>query len=321
MSKGTKKKSLNEDSISPQAFPTAATSKAAMMANIINGIAAIPQPDLLPFFEKFQALLGQEASSIPDGTADKNLQSVNSANAAVNEELAAILESETLTEDFRDRASVLFESAVSTRVALVKAELEESNEAKLNEEIDRINETVLDQVDKYMTYVAEQWIKENKVAVNNSIRTELAESFIGGLSKLVNEHYFTIPDNQVDAVEALTEEIKSLQEKLNLQIDENISVKNQLDTFQKDEVLRQETSGLAATQVERIKELAEGVTFKDSAEFRKKVRILKESNFPSAPTKTTVLNEVVTDPVSTDVKPAGNSMQSLASLISKSVKK
>lgn len=324
-----KKKVISEGAnpaapLAPQAFPTDATSKAMFMANIVNGIAEMPPADLLPFYEKWQALIGQEASSIPDGAAAQNLQSINSGNAVVSEELKAILETETLSEDTKERASVLFEAAVSSKVAFIKAELEEANESKLNEEIDRINTVLNDQINQYLTYVAEQWMKDNKAAVKQSIRTELAESFISNMAKVINEHYFTISDEQVDAVEALSEEVKSLREKLNAQINENVETKRALEEFRKDEVIRQETDGLAVTQVEKVRKLAEGVDFNNDVDsFRKKVKIIRESNVPtsskSAPLITEGVPSVIEEEYNLQKKPT--SLDGLARYISQSVKR
>lgn len=296
MTKGSKNKKQIDEAVAPAATPTKATSKAAMMANIVNGMAAMPPAELLPYFEQMQAMIGKEAASIPDGTAQKNLASINSTGAVVSEELKEILANESLSEDTMERATVLFESAVGLRVASIKAELEESFEQRLDEEIDKTTEALLEQVDKYLTYVAEQWIKENKAAVKTSVKTELAESFISGLYTLFKEHHFVIPEEQVDAVEALSEEVKTLREKLNQKINENVEARKELEKFQKEDVITQETDGLALTQREKIKKLAEGVDFGNDVDtFRKKVKLLKESHFPTKKKEKT--DEVITETV------------------------
>jgi len=318
------KKKLDEQAVAPTATPTQATSKAWMMANVVDGMMKMAPADLLPYFEQWQAMIGKEADAIPDGTADKNLATVNSAGVAVTEELKEILETETLSEETKERASVLFEAAVSTRVAFLQAKLEEDNEKRLDEEIDKINSTVLGQIDQYLTYVAEQWVKENKVQVKRTIKTELAESLIRDLHKVLVEHNIDIPADKVDAIEALSEEVKELRQKLNDQINENISVSKQLQDFRKEEVIKQETDGLALTQVEKVRKLAEGIDVGSDMEvFRKKVKILKESQTGAkTPRKDEVppqevIEEETKIPGKTDVR----DMKSLAQFISRSVNK
>lgn len=325
MSKVTKKKVVQEAE-APKATTTPAASKAWMMANVVDGMQKMAPADLLPFFEKWQAMIGHEADSIPNGAAAKNLASVNSTNAVVKEELAEILDGETLSEETKEKASVLFEAAVGTRVAMMRAELEDEAEKLLNEEIDKINETLVEHIDKYLTYVAEQWVKENKQAVKYSIKTELAESFIRGMHSLFQEHHVSIPENQIDAVEALAEEVQNLRSQLDAQINENIQAQEQLKSFQKEDVIKAETDGLAMTQVERIKKLAEGVDFSDVDTFRKKVRLLKESQVPSGkkPVSKTEEEKIESKDeveVTEGVADPMRSMAGLAKFISASVKK
>lgn len=324
MSKGTKSKKVVEEAVAPQATPTPATSKAMMMANIVDGMAKMSAPDLLPFFEKWQAMIGHEADTIPNGAAAKNLASIKSGGAVVSEEIKSILESESLSDETKEKAAVLFEAAVGTRVALIQAQLEEENEKKLDEHIDQMNETLMSQVDQYLTYVAEQWIKENKADVRRSLKTELAESFIRGLHNLYQEHGVSIPDDQIDAVEALTEEIEKLKSKLDEQVNENIQNKNLLEKYQRDDVIKQETEGLALTQVEKVKKLAEGVEGSDMETFRRKVKLLRESQFPTSKPAPKVDEPVVAAQETVEKKTTGSpysDMKSLAAFMKASVNK
>lgn len=318
------KKQIDEQAVAPEATPTKASSKAWMMANVVDGMMKMAPADLEPHFQEWMDLIGKENQVIPDGTAEKNLASVKSTNAVVSEELKEILETETLSEETKERAAVLFEAAVSTKVAFIKAQLEEDNEKRLDEEIDKINETVLAQIDQYLTYVAEQWVKENKVQVKRTIKTELAESLIRGMYQVFKEHNVSIPDEQVDAVEALSEEIESLRKKLNDQINENITFSKELEQYKKDEVISKETEGLALTQVDKIKKLAEGIDFGNDLEtFRKKVKILKESQVPTSKLKTTtteLVQEVIEEEQKEDTnKKSVSDMKSLARYITNSV--
>lgn len=277
MTKPVKKKKLNE-AVEPQATLTDASSKSAIMAQVVNGMANLSAGDLTKFFTQWQAMIGHEADSIPDGTADKNLASVNSSGA-IKEDLGAILNGETLSEEIKEKTAVLFEAAVATKVGLIKAELEEQYETRLNEEIDTLNTTLAEQVDEYLTYVAKKYIKENRTAVRNSIRTELAEDFIRGMKSLFDEHYVSIPEDQVDAVEALSEEVRKVKEINNSLVQENIEKTKQLESYLKEQAIKEVSEGLAMTQVEKLKKLCEGVDFNNDVEtFKKKVKILREEH-------------------------------------------
>ena len=295
-----KDKKVITESIEPTAFPTEATSKAALMANVLDSMGKMSMVDMTYLFNAAQELVGKEASSIPDGTAQKNLASINSTNAVISEELKEILEKETLSEETKEKASVLFETAVNTKVALLEAELQEIHEEILEEEIETILETLTEQVDQYLTYVAKTWMKENKPAIDRSIRTELAESFISGWHKLCAEHYVQIPDEQVDAVEALTEEIENLKSQLNTQITENIEVNKKLQSFEREEALKEVSDGLVLTQFEKLKKLSEGIDYDNIETFKRKVKILKESHFDSNGKKKTLLSEMTSSKETTD---------------------
>ena len=281
MSKGKTTKRVITEAEAPQAYPTEASSKAMMMANVVNGMAQMTPLDLSKFFTDWQAMIGHEADSIPNGAAAKNLASINSSQA-VTEELNEILAGETLSEDIKAKTAVLFEAAVGTRVGVIRAEIEDEHDRILNEEIDEINETLTNQIDQYLTYVAEQWMKQNQAAVNSSIKSELAEDFIAGLYRLFSEHHVSIPENQIDVVESLTDEIANLREQLNIQIEENIQFSRARDVNLKEKVVAEITEGLAQTQISKIKKLAEGVDFGNDIEaFRNKVKILREAHFGS----------------------------------------
>ncbi len=318
MSKGKTKKQI-EEAVAPQATPTDASSKAMMMAQIVNGMAQMSPMDMTHFFTQAQALIGTEASSIPDGTAQKNLASVNSAGA-VKEDLDNILAGEQLSEELKEKASTLFEAAINTRVALKEAEIEELYENRLNEEIDILTEEFTEKADQYLTYVAEQWLKENKTQVDTSIRTELAEEFIKGLFNLFNEHYVTIPEDKTDVVETMAEEIATLRQRLDDQINENIETKKKLEVYSRDEALKEVSEGLALTQAAELKKLTEGFDSADLEGFKKKALILREQHFKSKPKNSTA--QVITEnaPLKTEEKSNNPSMSRLVEFMRNSAK-
>jgi hypothetical protein len=319
MVKKTKEKTINEQAQSPQAFPTEATSKAMLMANVLDVMGKMSRMDLTKWHDQAMAMIGHEADSIPSGTAAKNLASVGSSGA-VNEELAEILAGENLSEDFRSKAAILFEAAVGAKVAVKTAEIEEMFESRLNEEIDQVSTGLQEKVDMYLSHVAKEFIKENKVQVRQTIRTELAEDFITGMYKLFTEHYVSIPEDRVDVVEALSTKVKELQEELNHQINENIEKAKQLEGFQKGEALEEVSEGLAMTQKDKLKKLSEGIAYSGNMdEYKNKLKVIRESFIKKPVGDAAGLNDSVPEEKS-DAPAPQTAIDRLVKHISKTVK-
>ena len=176
-----------------------------------------------------------------------------------------------------------------------EVELEKQNEEKIQEEVGTIRQELTDQVDSYLNYVAEQWMEENKLAVEKGIRTEITESFIKGMKNLFNEHYITIPEDKVDVVDDLFQKVEDLETELNTQIQESVDLKKEISGYKKDQVVRNMTSDLSDTQAEKVKELAEGVQEEDAEKFEQKVQVIKENYFPKSAGKAETLIEEVTN--------------------------
>jgi hypothetical protein len=194
---------------------------------------------------------------------------------AVNE----IFEGEDLSEEFKERASVLFEAVVLEKVNVEVARLEEEFSSKLDEQAELATEDLTKKVDAYLDYVAEQWMEENKLAVESGIRSDIAESFISGLKELFSEHRIDVPDEEVDLVAEMAEKIEALEANLNEQIDTNIEVTKQLEEAKKSEVFEGLCEGLANTQAEKLRSLTEGLEYVDLEDFTRKVEIIKENYF------------------------------------------
>ena len=239
------------------------------------------------------------------GDAAKNQASVKSAGrpsmpmASVKEDLALVFgESADLSEEFRDKVATLFEAAISTRVGVELARIEEDYSTKLEEEVGEIYEEMVDNVDKYISYGIAEWIKENQLAIDNNIRTEVAESFMQGLKSLFDEHYVNIPEDQVNVVEALTSHVADLEAQINAQEEANIELASIVNEMNIEKTVTEMSEGLTDTQKDKFLKLAEAIEVTDSDEFRKKVSIIKESYFSGKDVKTRVdslLSEEVED--------------------------
>ena len=204
----------------------------------------------------------------------------------VKEDIEALVEGEELSEEFKTKASTIFEAAVHQKVMEIATEkiedLEKEYQTNLQEEIVSFRDELTEKVDGYLNYVVEEWMKENEIALDSSLKSELTEEFIGGLKNLFTEHYIEVPDEKVDIVESLYDKVEELEGKLNSQIDDNVQVTSELNEYRKDKILEEVCEDLADTQSEKMKSLVEGVSYEDDKDdFENKVKTIKESYFPN----------------------------------------
>jgi hypothetical protein len=223
-------------------------------------------------------------------TSAKNKQSVS-----MKEDVDAMFAGQELTEEFKEKATVIFEAAVNARVAAATEELLEQYNQSFEEAKTEITEEISQRVDEYLHYVVEQWMKANELAIESSLRTEISEEFIAGLKNLFEEHNIDIPEEKVDVVEELAKRVEELEEKLNEQITENIELRKVTDEVTKEVVFSEVSEGLAATQIEKLQTLAEGVQFDDEDSFKQKLLIIKENYFPSDKKVVQLITEDVED--------------------------
>ena len=218
------------------------------------------------------------------------------AEYSVEEDVEAILQTEEeLSEEFKEKAKVVFEAALNTKVSEIKEALEVQYEEKLTEEVAEIKSALTERVDSYLEYVADEWISENQLSVEQGLKEELSESFMSGLKNLFEEHYVSIPEEKYDVLNSMVEKLDEMESKLNEQIEKNVSLNKRLAESVADGIFDEIAEGLALSQKEKLASLAESVEFGSENEYREKLVALKESYFPSktaAPqTKTETLTE------------------------------
>lgn len=221
-----------------------------------------------------------------------------SMNEMVKEDISDLFGSE-LTEEFIDKASTIFEAAVATKVETEVARLEEEFNAKLAEETEKHLTEMTDKVDQYVTYIAEEWMKDNAIEVEAGLRTEMTESFLAGLKTLFEEHYVEIPEDKVEVVESLAEKIEELETKLNEEIDSKVAMKKTIEEMKAQKILDELTEGLAETQKEKFRALAENIEYADNDEFKKKLEVIKESYFKTSEKVIDKEDELISDAVET----------------------
>jgi hypothetical protein len=209
-----------------------------------------------------------------------------------SEDLEALMDEEaTLSEGFKGKAAIIFEAAMKSKLSEEVERLEENYATALQEEVDTFKADMVEKVDGYLNYVVENWMKENELAIQNGIRTEIAEEFMDKLQTLFTESYIAVPDSKVDLVDDLAEQNSSLEEKLNTQTEAMIEMKEELESFKRYEVIREAANGLAETEVEKLVKLSEDVDFVDEETFANKVATIKEAYFKRAKATTDSLIE------------------------------
>lgn len=209
-----------------------------------------------------------------------------------SDDLEALVESEaTLSDEFKAKTAVIFETAIRSKISEQVERLEDEYQSRLEEELDTSRSDLVEKVDSYLNYVVENWMTENQLAVENGLRTEIAENFMDNLRGLFVESYIEVPESKVNLVDELAEQVEDLEEKLNARTAEVLEVNESLELFQRQEIIREASRDLAETQVEKLASLVEGLDFEDEDSFATKVRTVKESYFKKEVTQTEEIQE------------------------------
>lgn len=198
----------------------------------------------------------------------------------IEEDVEALLAGEELSEDFQEKARTIFETAIKTKVAEVQEELKAQYETTLEEEVSVIKEELTSRVDAYLEYVAEEWISENQLAIEQGLKAEMTESFLTGMRSLFEDHYVTIPEEKYDVTTAMVEKLDEMEDKLNEQIKSNVALNQRLAESVADVIFSEVCEGLALSQKDKLASLAENVEFDSEDNYREKLATLRNSYFP-----------------------------------------
>ena len=233
----------------------------------------------------------------------------------VEDDVAALLAGEELSEEFQAKAKTIFESAINSKVATIKEDLENDYAKTLKEEIESEKVKLTERVDSYLEYVAGEWLQENQLAVEAGLKTEMTESFLEGMKSLFEEHYVTIPDDKYDVLENMVNKLDEMEGKLNEQIENNVALNKRLAESTSNGIFSDVAEGLAITQKEKLASLAESVEFESEANYREKLVTLRNSYFPtSAPSAQRDNNEVLSEGTESPVKATGSMANYLSTL-------
>lgn len=237
-----------------------------------------------------------DADSNTKSTGDnsaKNKASV-ATGGGVKEDMDALFNGEDLSEDFRTKATTIFEAAVHSKIEEIREQLEAEYATKLESQLTESLDEINTRIDDYMTYAVNEWMEANEVAIESSLRNSITEEFIDGLRGLFAEHYIDIPEEKLDVLGEMSSEIEELEAKLNEAIESNISLGKELAEEVKHRIFNEVSEGLIVTQAEKFKSLSEGVDFADADTYKQKLEIVKENYFADKkkPTSSIVENEI-----------------------------
>jgi hypothetical protein len=227
--------------------------------------------------EASEAKTEEELKALEDAKAEieEKIKSIS-----VKEDVEALVEGEELSEEFKEKAATVFEAAVKSKMRSEVERIVEAVNSEKEVEVETFKEELTEKVDTYLNYVVDEWTKENELAIERGLKGEIAEDFISGLKQLFEDHYIDVPDEKYDVLEAQSEKIAELEEKINEEIQKNVEIAQQNSGLVREQVIAQVSEDLADTEIEKFKSLTEDVDFVDEESFTEKLSTLKESYFP-----------------------------------------
>jgi len=256
--------------------------KAGMINAMYGKMNAMKKSDLMASYNKMMNAMAhgmKEDVDAEDATPEIH-EKAAAVSVDVTADMNALVESEaTLSETFKDKAAIIMEAAVKSKVSEEVARIESELQEEFDEELKTTREEMVEQIDGYLNYVVEKFMEENKLAIEHGLRTELAEDFMNGLKNLFTESYVDVPESKVDLVDELGTQVRELEEKLNETTEQSIRMNGELEELKRDAIIREHSRDLAETQVEKLKSLAEDIDFEDEETFAQKVSTIKESYF------------------------------------------
>ena len=248
-----------------------------------NAGKADPMPTAPKYAEEAEADESQEVVAEEESTETEAVD----LNAAIEEDVNALLSGEDLSEEFKEKAKTIFEASINAKITDIENQLNEEYAKALTEQVEEIKVELTERTDAYLEYVADEWLKENALAVENGIKTEMTESFMEGMKKLFEEHYVTLPEDKYDVLENMVDKLDEMETKLNEQIERNVALNQRLGESTAQTIFNNVAEGLAVSQKEKLQSLAESVEFESEESYRGKIETLKESYFGQKKTTST----------------------------------
>jgi len=256
-----------------------------------------------------------------ESTEEVVAEAEETVEVSIDEDIEALISGEELSEEFQEKARTIFEAAIKAKATEISEQLTASYEEKLVEEVASIKSELSERVDSYLEYVADEWMAENQLAVENGLKTEMTESFITGMKSLFEEHYVTIPEEKYDVIESMVDKLDEMEGKLNEQIEKNVALNRRLAESAADVIFADVTEGLAQTQKDKLTSLIENVEFDSEDAYREKLVTLRESYFPSNTAQRDTSENLTEENGSTDYQPVGAVMEAYLKTLNRVSKK
>ena len=262
-----------------------AENKKLTKAQHLEAIGKMKKADIEEMIANHQAKL----SEAENAESEAELKKLEDAKAeieekiksiSVKEDVEALVAGEDLSEEFKEKAATIFEAAVKSKVRDEIERITGESKTEKDEQIETFKDELTEKVDTYLNYVVDEWTKENELAIERGLKSEIAEDFISGLKQLFEDHYIDVPDEKYDVLEAQSEKISELEEKLNEAIQKNVSFKDSNSKLVREQVISEVSEDLADTEIEKFKTLTNDIDFTDEESFREKLDTLKDSYFP-----------------------------------------
>jgi hypothetical protein len=299
--------------------------KAGMIAAMADAMKGKKKDELTAAYERMMKAMDGDEEEVKEETAVsiKEVKKLSREDIDVSEDVAAIFGEEELSEEFKENATTIFEAAVLSKVNEILETVSVDFESDLEAEKESIVEDLTTKLDDYLEYVAEEWMKDNELAVEQGIRAEIVENFMTGLRDLFTENYIDIPEEKADLVDEMAEKLSEVESSLSEEMDRNIALKKEIVGLKREGVFETISEGLTQTQVEKFSSLAEGVDFEDEESFKTKLETIKENYFPTEEVieSNDTDEEPLDESVITEEATTNGSMAGYMNAISRSIKK
>jgi len=276
--------SLSEDEVDES------LTKAEVARNIVEALKALSQEEVAKFVDSLKEEEGEDEDDSDDDDDDDDEEAEESVKEEaevesslveieIDDDLSKISESLDLSEENAEKAKTIFKAAVTSKVEEVSAQLKEQYSEELKSQVETVKEELSSSVDKYLTYCAEEWTKENELAIERGLRSEMTENFIEGMKKLFVEHYVEVPEDKYNVVDELANRLDEMEQKLDSEVQKNMDITEELGSIKRDNVVKQACEDLSESQKEKMVSLSNGIDFTDEADFEEKVAEIKEAYF------------------------------------------
>jgi len=300
-------------------------SKDEMQKEMLKAMKDMPKDQMEKLYASYMKEMDMDDEEDEEDVAEKAKMKAEAVDARiksidVSDDVDALMNGEgDLSEEFKSKAATIFESAVKSKVRGEIDRMQDAYDQELVESTEAVKSELTDKIDSYLNYVVEEWMKENELAIERGLKGEIAEDFIAGLKQLFEDHYVDVPDEKYDVLEAQSEKIAELEEKVNKSLEDSVSLKEENSNLTRQIVISEATSDLTETEIEKFKSVTEDVEFNSAESFRNKIDTLKENYFPKVVSESTSTIDHVETGQAQDID-VSDSMANYMSAISRNVK-